>query len=260
MSALRDVDITTLLDARPSLSDSILPGDERIKRASLDLTIGKIFLPETLPDKLGGINNPRLKTSLSQGQTALIETAESVNLPMNIVAVGFPPASVTINGLLMTNPGLVDPGYKGPLHCTVINMGKMACQLKAGDRIMRLVLYQLSGTAASTLHVVPAGINEETLDALCLDFLSIQKNIKSEVEGQIQRASWWTTIYVGAFALFLSVGGTVLTNYLQMGRSKDEVISALTTKVNELENDKLKQLQDYIDKISKSGTAGKGDR
>ena len=76
MSALCDVDITTLLGAKPSLSDAIPPGDERIKRASLDLTIGKIFLPETPPGNLGGINNPRQKTPLSQGQTALIETAE----------------------------------------------------------------------------------------------------------------------------------------------------------------------------------------
>lgn len=259
MSALCDVDITTLLGAKPSLSDAIPPGDERIKRASLDLTIGKIFLPETPPGNLGGINNPRQKTPLSQGQTALIETAELVRLPIDIVAVGFPPASVTINGLLMTNPGLVDPGYEGPLHCTVINMGQKAYQLKAGDRIMRLVLYRLSGTPAGSLRVVSAGINEETLDVLCQDFMSIQKNVKSQVDAQIQKTAVWTTIIVGVVALIFSTGGTFFTNYLQMGKSKDETIAALTARVNDLESDKLKQLQDYIDKLSKSGTIGKGD-
>ncbi len=230
MSALCDVDITALLGAKPSLSEGISRGDERIKRASLDLTIGKIFLPETPPGDLGGINNPRYKTplSLSQGQTALIQTAESVRLPIDIVAVGFPPASVTINGLLMTNPGLVDPGYEGHLHCTVINMGQKAYQLKAGDRIMRLVLYRLSGTPAGNLRAVSAGINEETLDVLCQDFMSIQKNIKSQVDAKIQWAALWTTIIVGVVALTFSAGGTFLTNYLQMGKSKDETITALT--------------------------------
>jgi dCTP deaminase len=257
MSALCDIDITTLLGATPSLSDAIAPGDARIKRASLDLSIGKIFLPETPPDNLGGINNPRQETSLSQGQTALIETAETLRLPTNIVAVGFPPASVTINGLLMTNPGLVDPGYEGPLRCTVINMGRKPYHLKAGDRIMRLVFIRLSHTPKSTLAIVSAAINEETLDRLCLDFMSIQENTKKEVESQMQNA-WRTPIIAASIGLILSVAATILTNYLQIGKSKEQTIAALTSRVNDLENDKLKQLQDYIDKLSKPGT-GKGD-
>jgi deoxycytidine triphosphate deaminase len=90
--------------------------NEQIKPASLNLTIGEIFVPGAAKAELGGVDNPITNHfPLEQGATVVIRTAEIVRLIDNRSAIAFPPSHVSLKGLLMTNPGHVDPGYVGPL-------------------------------------------------------------------------------------------------------------------------------------------------
>src|SRR5665213_1478088 len=125
---LRDAEIEALLRASPSLIVDFdlnrLTNKETspIKGSSLDLTVGEIFIPGAKAGELGGIGKPRTRVSLEVGQTAVLRSAEKLRLPPNIAGIGFPPSTkVSLAGLLSTNPGHVDPDYKGYLHLTVVN-------------------------------------------------------------------------------------------------------------------------------------------
>src|SRR5262249_24111108 len=96
---------------------------DAVRSTSLDLTIGEIFIPGSPPNDLGGSNMPKREHNLDQGHPAVLRTRENLRMGPCRAAIAFPPAHVSLKGLLMTNPGHVDPGHEGPLHCTVINMG-----------------------------------------------------------------------------------------------------------------------------------------
>jgi dUTPase len=70
-------------------------------------------------------------------------------MPSDLVGLGFPPASLSIQGVLMTNPGQIDPGYRGPLHLTVINMSKDPLYLSHGQRIIRVIFAKLDAAPSA---------------------------------------------------------------------------------------------------------------
>src|SRR5439155_1078559 len=116
----------------------------QIQPSSLDLTVGAIFRPEVTLGKKGSLSQPLDSWELRPGRTAIVQTKEELHLPDNICAVGFPPAHVSGRGILMTNPGHVDPGYVGRLSFTVINMGRDKFLLSPGLAIVTLLLFQLT--------------------------------------------------------------------------------------------------------------------
>src|SRR5262249_49192949 len=130
-----------------------------VRSTSLELTIGEIFVPGSSPDDFGGADNGKQEHNLNQGHTAVIRTREILRMGASRAGVAFPPAHVSLKGLMMTNPGHIDPGYEGPLHCTVINMGHESYSLNRGDRIMRVLVFELDNgnQVAPNLAGVPAG-------------------------------------------------------------------------------------------------------
>jgi dCTP deaminase len=127
MMLLRDEEIYKLLKAEvplitnvPTIQDDY-GKDSWVQPASLDLHVGKIYVPEVNSEDFGGTKNPKPNCVLEPGHTAVVETKESLKLPPNIAAIGFPPSHVSAQGLLTTNPGHVDPGYVGHLSLTIIN-------------------------------------------------------------------------------------------------------------------------------------------
>ena len=97
MSLLNDAEISALLLAQPSLiydfDASILgaPGSP-VRGASLDLTVGEIYLAGTAPDELGSVERPRTEISLRRGQTAVVRTKEKICMPRDLAGIGFPPS------------------------------------------------------------------------------------------------------------------------------------------------------------------------
>ena len=84
------------------------------------------------------------------GQTAVISTLETIDFPDNIAGIGFPPSHLSIRGLLITNPGHVDPGYKGKMTFTVINMAKDPIALIPEKmEIVTLLLFELDSNVKS---------------------------------------------------------------------------------------------------------------
>jgi dCTP deaminase len=236
MTLLRRQEVEGLLRAYPSLIDGF--DDNRlgtqtspIRGASLDLTIGDIFLPGAADGRLGGSNRGKERHQLKTGETAVVRTAERLQLPGDVAAIGFPPSTrVSLAGLLTTNPGHVDPGYRGPLHLTVINMAKEAFTLERGQRIMRLMLFRLSG-AEPALGVPGSPIGEELLSALSPDFLNIQDRVSAAVERagwRLQARNAWLPL---AAAIVTAAGAFILNYWLNVQQTNQE-IAKLQAKVD----------------------------
>lgn len=178
--------------------------DEQLKTAirgcAVDLHIGGVFRPGKVKDEPGSANKPHeLAVVLKEGETAVIRTAESFKLDASHAAFVFPASSISIQGLLMTNPGHVDPGYVGPVHVTVINMGREPFPLQPGGRLLRCLIYRLDTPADSPWKAVPGAppsspVTDELLQKLSPDFLSVNERTaqaaKREVDASVKRSTW----------------------------------------------------------------------
>jgi dCTP deaminase len=243
--------------------DTGLTRSSQVQAASLNFAIGDIFIPGTGPDDLGGSNNPRTIYELKQGHTAVIRTRETIHLSPQQAAIGFPPASQSFKGLLMTNPGHIDAGYNGPLHCTVINMAHSSFHLERGDIIMRILIFELDAAVQAPYYarhhlgpnaVGPSPIGAELLDRLSIDFVDVEKRAIDAAEKEINKAQvrgLLAPIGAALLAGALSFGATYFTTVLSL---KDEFhkfredYSTLRTKFDQYEkyDDRLKKVEDKL--------------
>lgn len=218
MSLLMKTELEELLRGTPSLFDGFDPAvlgtpASPVRGASVYLTVGQIFLPGTDPEDLGSAFKPLADISLEAGHTAVLRTVERIVVPANVAGIAFPPSrDISLSGLLTTNPGHVDPEYKGPLHLTVINMGKRPFHLQRGQRIMRLLLFRLTAPAHSGDPHRLTAIDEELLGKLSKDFLDVDnrttaaaKKAVDEADLRIKRWQVWGPLAGGVLTALASV-------------------------------------------------------
>jgi len=152
-----------------------------LQPSSFDLTVGTIYLPETKATAPGGIDRPLRKWALPPGHTAVVETAETLDMPKDVAAFGFPPARLSVQGLLMTNPGHVDPGYVGKLRFTVINMGKKDLTLEQGQAVATLLFFRIEAASKGWKEFgssTDRRVTVEDLAPLSADFLDIERRAR----------------------------------------------------------------------------------
>jgi dCTP deaminase len=152
--------------------------DSPVQPSSIDLHIGSIFLPGTKLGMDGSEEKPLANHTLGPGETAIITTLETLELPGNIAAMGFPPSRISKQGILMTNPGHIDPGYSGPMHFTVINMGRQEFSLRNAEMIVTVLFFEMPSAAkrdyATRTGGTPFGPpRQEDINRLSADFLDV---------------------------------------------------------------------------------------
>lgn len=239
MTMLNKPELVALLNGSPPLIEGfdlswLNRPDPTVRGSSLDLTIGEIFKPGAKGDELGGPKQPREKLPLKQGETAVIRTAEKLQLPNDVSGFGFPPSTdVSLAGLLTTNPGHIDPGYSGHLHLTVINMGSETFVLKKGDRVMRLLFFRLKTPVQPRAAGGPV-ITDELLSRLSEDFLDVTNRAAQAADRAVKAGQLW----VPALALVTSVIAALFTAWAQTSHLNDDVsakLSAMQTQLTRLE-------------------------
>src|SRR5579859_7198352 len=213
MGLLRDLDLVTNL-GRPQVEryvDGItLPAnpfsrESPVQASSMELHIGDIYLPEA---KEGPDGAAQAKTDhvLKSGETAVVMTRETLQLPAHVAAFGFPPSRVSFKGLLMTNPGHVDPGYTGLLRFTVINMSKDPFPLNRGDAIVKLLFFTLDNPPqADWQQRNPNGYPPPTqadVNRLSKDFVDVEQRATSIARTQ---GVQWSVGITGAVALLAAL-------------------------------------------------------
>lgn len=195
--------------------------DSPIQASSIDLRIGMIQTARKQkwwrPGRVEKLSQKGDKQKLETGAIAVLTTDEYLNFPPTIAAIGFPPSHVSIKGLLMTNPGHVDPGYRGRLHFTVINMGKEPIPLIVGDSICTLLLFELDAavntdwTAREKKAGKPIdpqtpfnGLRDRKVRELGSDFINLEERAKSIANSAVRRAGFLAAAVAAVLSAVLS--------------------------------------------------------
>lgn len=113
-----------------------------VQPCSIDLTVGEIYLPGSKENCLGSKDRPHEHYSLKPGQTVVIRTNEEIEFTGSYSGIVFPASRVAFQGILVTNPGHVDPGYKGHMRFTVINMSREEYILNRGAVIVTMLIFE----------------------------------------------------------------------------------------------------------------------
>jgi len=216
-----------------------------VQPSSIDLHIGSIFLPGTKHGMDGSEDKPLSTHTLGPGETAVITTLETLNLPGTVAAIGFPPSSVSEQGILMTNPGHVDPGYVGPMHFTVINMGKLDFSLRKGGMIVTVLFFEMSSPVRSDYAARSGGImsrptKQEAINRLSADFLEVRSRAKDVAKEQINSFEMRRTIVVGIISFVLLLATYFVPLWTGLGDLKErvakiETLASLDKRVTALE-------------------------
>lgn len=252
MQILKDDEIFAAIEAKEiEIKNFDLPADpydknSPIQPSSLDLTIGEVFLPAEERNAWAK-HDPRDTEgcSLRQGHTALVYTQEVLKLRDDIGAFSFPPARVSSTGLLMTNPGHIDPGYEGKLKFTVINMARDAIDLKPGEVIVTLLLYRMA--ARATKGYLARGFSpapdppqpKPLLQRLSHDFVGVEQRARDIARKEMRKAGVVTAMLVAIVAIAGGIFGVFGQFHLADIRERLGRIEASS------------QVDDLLDQVSK---------
>jgi deoxycytidine triphosphate deaminase/outer membrane murein-binding lipoprotein Lpp len=167
--------------------------DSPIQPSSVDLSVGRIHIPDTVAGAPGSELNPKMEHSLKPGETAVIATQEQFNLPADVLGVAFPPSRVSFKGILMTNPGHIDPGYRGPLRFTLINMSSQDFIVRQGDPIVSVLLFRLAAPVGADWlrrhDGNPGGYpSQEDIDKPSADFVNVSNRAKQIATEEVAKA------------------------------------------------------------------------
>jgi len=205
MKLLRDIDIVAKLSNDiPIILNVDEPKDwfsefSPIRPCSIDLHIGKILLPsEDVVDNCKEIRE-EISVILPPGATALVKTRETMNLPSNIAGVVFPPAHLSSRGIMLINPGHIDPGSKTELHACIINMGRTPHSLRQNDKILRMMLFEVSENPKQ-VNVSPLE-SRELLNALSKDFLNVEGRARETAQKTLKDAEYQVKLWSIKFAI-----------------------------------------------------------
>jgi hypothetical protein len=181
-------------------------------------------------------------------------------MPGNLAGIGFPPSHVSFKGILMTNPGHVDPGYTGRLHFTVINMGRQDYVLKREDPIVTMLLIELSGAAHRDWlqrhgGVVQAPSTQENLRRLSPDFVDVEQRATMIAEKAVQSAE----LRVKLWQVWAPVVGTLVAAavglFLTWVEPARKELQKMQTEVAELKSklavEELKTRLDQVERLLK---------
>lgn len=226
MGFLRDTDLRTKIGQGTLIEGLPSTGSSDVRGCAVDLHIGSIYRPGAETGKPGSATTPHLmQVTLSEGETAVIETIEKFKLDSQHAAFVLPASSVSVQGLLMTNPGHVDPGYQGSVHVTVINMGRKPYALVPKARFLRAFFYDLNAAAASPLtptSVTGSRVTPELLERLSHDFLSVGERAgtaaKKEMDSVMKRSVWIQYGLPAVTTLIGAIAAAALSNYTLSAR------------------------------------------
>ena len=117
------------------------------------ITEGGAFIEADTDTSLGkrkGVKTKELATEdlqevlIEPGTYYLVQTRETVNVPLDLMLTIYPRTSLFRSGLILV-ASKADPGYSGPLTFGLTNESKFPVTLQIGARICNAVFYTIEG-------------------------------------------------------------------------------------------------------------------
>jgi deoxycytidine triphosphate deaminase len=126
--------------------------ENNIQACSYDMRIGTIFR-RGVPVKTAPAQGEDIQ--VQPGEVVSLFTLEELNLPADIAAVAFAINEMSSQGLLVLNPGHIDPGFRGPLTVRAINIRKNAKAINFGTKIFTVIFERLPAPAVTPYSTHP---------------------------------------------------------------------------------------------------------
>ncbi|MEP2531218.1 hypothetical protein [Shimia sp.] len=112
---------------------------ENLKNSTFDLTIGELF-PMGLD---GGTKAQSLDEFWLEPSCMLaVRTTERIVLPDNVTGLATLVTSLTHDGLLCLNVGIIDPGYDGHLSAYLVNFSRRPRKICLRNRLFRVLFFE----------------------------------------------------------------------------------------------------------------------
>ncbi len=146
-------DIETFLQAKPPLIEGYVNLDEQLQPNGFDLTLGEVANLQS-GGVIGLSNSQRVISEISaisynkddflelKPGPYIITFNETVHLPKNIMALGYPRSSLLRCGVTIYN-AVWDAGYAGRSRAMLMVHNRMGFKLQRNARIDQLVFFDL---------------------------------------------------------------------------------------------------------------------
>lgn len=158
------------------------------------------------------------------GQMLLIVTHEKIKMPNDFVGIVFGTNHLTMQGLLIVNPGVITSGHQSEITFYAINFSKNNILLTEGDDISRIMFFQSKENPSNKRN------RSVNLSAKQEASRNVKKNFHSDFEGYFK--SLWAplinksiqklfigivlgTLFFGALITTVSVIGTIIVDRVQ---------------------------------------------
>ncbi|MEM6387464.1 MAG: hypothetical protein AAF718_14635 [Pseudomonadota bacterium] len=220
-----------------ALRQDICPGTEHTKSASLELKVGKIYSPPIGEDQ--EVKDYQ-SYSLKVGGTVVVETLEEITMPTSKAGLMFPKSSALAEqGILITNFGLVDPGYSGKLRYAIINLGSSDYFLKKGAVFVHLTVFDLGR------HVEPFKGGDKlsaevTARRLGRDFVNVSERAEQVAKKHIQESVFSISVVLALVlivpSIFLALAPPFLDRWWGYSGGITEQLTESNATVTELQS------------------------
>jgi deoxycytidine triphosphate deaminase len=117
-----------------------------LKHSTYDLTIGRIF-PVGEHSKCHRAQSEGELFFLEPRQSVLVISREEFQLPPTITGLATLRTTLTKNGLLALNVGIIDPFFNGPISTTLINFSDQKIPIKVGMPFFRVLFFEHADTS-----------------------------------------------------------------------------------------------------------------
>jgi deoxycytidine triphosphate deaminase len=118
--------------------------ENNFEPCSYDLRMGTAFQHEKIYRKNKSNEGFTNTIVIKPSEIVTFLTLEIIKIPNDCIGTVFAINSLSSTGLLILNPGHIDPGFKGPISICAINLSKEERRISIGDKIFTLVLQKLT--------------------------------------------------------------------------------------------------------------------
>jgi len=215
--------------------------DSPIQPSSIDLHVGRIYIPGARNGSLGSSGRGALSHTLRPGHSVIVSTYERISLPATMGGIVFPPSKLSSNGILVANIGHIDPGFAGRLRFTLINMGGSDFPLERGTvEVGTLMLFRLtSQSCAPWLQryggALPKGEPDSAeINALAKDFADVESRIDQITRRTVKREYSRFALLAVLVPMLLGIALGVWTVWFETGRSLGDHIDTDDQHISDL--------------------------